>query len=214
MHVAGCLPHGEANPAEQRHAGDGKQPPLVPRCGCSPRLKRSVRLRPRMKGVFTEFRSIARPMRFTAGRNQIALTERQIAYCVEAWTVLCADRPIAFETSEAVQYASRTRFDEAQHTVFLGADALPGDGVDANARLSTLACLAHELAHAERFQLGYRRPTDLPDVLLDEAETSLRASFTSILSPKDREDLVEDARDRLIQWLALRQQEGETDAQS
>jgi len=42
--------------------------------------------------------------------------------------------------------------------MFLGADALPGDGVDANARLSTL--------------------------------------------------------DRLIQWLALRQQEGETDAQS
>ena len=76
------------------------------------------------------------------------------------------------------------------------------------------ASLAHELAHAERFQLGYRRPTDLPDVLLDEAETSLRASFTSILSPKDREDLVEVARDRLIQWLALRQQEGETDAQS
>ena len=51
-------------------------------------------------------------------------------------------------------------------------------------------------------------------MLLDEAETSLRASFTSILSPKDREDLVEDARDRLIQWLALRQPEGETDAQS
>jgi len=62
--------------------------------------------------------------------------------------------------------------------------------------------------------LGYRRPTDLPDVLRDEAETSLRASFTSILSPKDREDLVEDARDRLIQWLALRQPAGETDAQS
>jgi len=153
-------------------------------------------------------------MRFTAGRNLPGLTERQIAYCVEVWAVLCADRPIAFETSEAVQYASRTRFDEAQSTVFLGADALPGDGVDANARLSTLACLAHELAHAERFQLGYRRPTDLPDVLLDEAETSLRAAFTSILSPKDREDLVEDARDRLIQWLALRQQEGESDAQN
>ena len=82
------------------------------------------------------------------------------------------------------------------------------------ARLSTLACLAHELAHVERFYLSYRHPTDLPDVLLDEAETSLRASFTSILSPKDHEDLVEDARDRLIQWLALRQQEGETDAQS
>jgi hypothetical protein len=153
-------------------------------------------------------------MRFTAARNQIGLTERQIAYCMETWAVLCADQPIAFNTSEAVQYASRTRFNEVQNPVFLGADALPGDGVDANARLSTLACLAHELAHAERFQMGSRRPTDLPDVLLDEAETSLRASFMSILSPKDREDLVEDAGDRLIQWLALRQQERETDAQS
>ena len=144
----------------------------------------------------------------------MGLTEKQIAYCVEAWVALCADQPIAFNTSEAVQYASRTRFNEAQNTVFLGTDALPGDGVDANARLSTLACLAHEFAHAERFQMGYRRPTDLPDVLLDEAETSLRASFTSLLSSKDREDLVEDARDRLIQWLALHQREGETDAQS
>src|SRR5262247_3205344 len=164
-----------------------------------------------MKGVFTELWSIVRPMRFTAGRNQIGLTERQIAYCVEVWAVLCADRPIAFDTSEAVQYASRTHFDEAQNTVFLGADALPGDGVDANARLSTLACLAHELAHAERFQLGYRRPTDLPDVLLDEAETSLRASFTSILRRRNREDLVEDARDRLIQWLTSHHQEGDND---
>ena len=81
-------------------------------------------------------------------------------------------------------------------------------------RLSTLACLAHEFAHAERFQMGYRRPTDLPDVLLDEAEMSLRASCTSLLSTQDREDLVEDARDRVIQWLALCQHEGETDAQS
>src|SRR5215510_9409354 len=148
-------------------------------------------------------------MRVTAGRNQVGLTERQIAYCVEVWAVLCTDRPIAFDTSEAVQYASRTRFDEAQNTVFLGADALPGDGVDANARLSTLACLAHELAHAERFQLGYRRPDEPPDVLLDEAEASLRAAFTSILRRKNREDLVEDARDRLIQWLAAHHQEGD-----
>jgi hypothetical protein len=153
-------------------------------------------------------------MRFTAGRNQQGLTEKQIAYCVEVWAALCADQPIAFNTSEAVQYASRTRFDEVQNTVFLGADALPGDGVDANARLSTLACLAHEFAHAERFHMGYRRPTDLPDVLLDEAETSLRASFISLLSPKDREDLVEDARDRLIHWLALHHHEGGTDGQS
>src|SRR5215510_3330858 len=93
-------------------------------------------------------------MRFTAGRNQIGLMEKQIAYCIEAWAVLCADNPLAFDTSEAVQYASRTRFNEAQNTVILGADVLPGDGVDANARLSTLACLAHELAHAEASSWG------------------------------------------------------------
>ena len=40
-------------------------------------------------------------------------------------------------------------------------------------------------------------------MLLDEAETSLRASFTLGLTAKDREDLVEDARDRLIDWLAF-----------
>ena len=98
--------------------------------------------------------------------------------------------------------------------VLLGADAFPGEGVDANSRMSALACPAHELAHAERFRLGYRRPTDLPDVLLDEAETSLRAAFTSVLRRKDREDLVEDARDRLIQWLATHHQEGASNDKS
>jgi hypothetical protein len=83
--------------------------------------------------------------------------------------------------------------------VHLGADVMPGQAIDANSRMSVLACLAHELGHAERFELGYRRPIDN---LIDEAETSLRASFVSILGLKDREDLVEDARDRLIQWLA------------
>ena len=150
----------------------------------------------------------------TAGRNQIGLTERQIEYCLEAWVVLCADNPLELDTSEARQHSSRTRFNEEQNKVFLGSDALPGEGVNATSRMSTLACLAHELAHAERFGLGYHRPADLPDVLLDEAETSLRASFTSVLRMKDREDLVEDARDRLIQWLALRQQQGGTNEKS
>lgn len=66
--------------------------------------------------------------------------------------------------------------------------------------MSVLACLAHELAHAERFDLGFRRPMNLPDVLVDEAETSLHASFMSSLTTKDQTDLVEDARDRLNQW--------------
>ena len=43
---------------------------------------------------------------------------------MEVWAALCADQPIALETSEAVQYASRTRFNEMQNAVFLGADAL------------------------------------------------------------------------------------------
>jgi len=68
--------------------------------------------------------------------------------------------------------------------------------------MSVMACLSHELAHAERYRAGYRRPFSEPDVLIDEAETSLRACFVPALNRRDREDLVEDARDRLIQWLA------------
>jgi hypothetical protein len=150
----------------------------------------------------------------TAGRNQIGLTERQIEYCLEAWAVLCADNPLELDTSEARQHSSRTRFNEEQNKVFLGLTRFQEKEYTRLPAMSTLACLAHELAHAERFQLGYRRSTDLPDVLLDEAETSPRASFTSVLRMKDREDLVEDARDRLIQWLAVRQQQGGTNEKS
>jgi hypothetical protein len=67
--------------------------------------------------------------------------------------------------------------------------------------MSVLACLAHELAHAERFELGFQRPNKFPDSLIDESETSLHASFMPVLSSTEREDLVEDAVDRLYQWL-------------
>lgn len=70
------------------------------------------------------------------------------------------------------------------------------------ARMSVLACLAHELAHLERHQKhGYDGPVELPDVLLDEAETDLHASFMPPLTPMDREYLVEDGRDRIDEWL-------------
>ncbi len=121
----------------------------------------------------------------TSGRNQIGLSPNQIEYGQAVWSLLCADQSLQLDTSEATPYASKTRFSEDQNTVFLGADVRPGDGLDAISRLSALACLSHELAHTERFQLGYRRPTQLPDVLLDEAETSLRAAFTSFLRMKD-----------------------------
>ena len=38
--------------------------------------------------------------------------------------------------------------------------------------MSILACLAHELAHAERFELGFQRSISLPDCLIDKSETS------------------------------------------
>jgi hypothetical protein len=135
-----------------------------------------------------------------AGRNQTALSAREIDYCLEAWEVLCGDKKREIVTSEALNHSSRTRFDEIDRLVYLGADVKPGTGIEANARMSILACLAHELAHSERFELGFQRSTTLPDNLVDEAETSLHASFHSVLNSKDREDLIEDARDRLNQW--------------
>lgn len=144
----------------------------------------------------------------TGGRNRTGLTERQIEYCIWLWGMLGGQRIVALDTSESSRRSTRTRFDERRNMVLLGADVYPGTGVDANSRMTVLACLAHELAHAERFALGYRRPTDLPDVLLDEAETDLRAAFRLVISTAEREALVEDARDRLIEWLRIQRQGG------
>jgi len=146
---------------------------------------------------------------FFGQRNRVGLNERQIKYCVLAWQVLCGDEARVLITDEAMQDGSRTRFVEEQNVVYLGADAYPGNGVSANSRMSPLACLAHELSHMQRFERGYRRPFDMPDVLIDEAETSLNASFHIVMSPKDREVLIEDARDRLTEWLADRGQAGD-----
>ena len=146
-----------------------------------------------------------------AGRNSKGLTDRQIETACDAWNMLCGGTQVLFDTTKASQSSSRARFDESNNKVLLGADAFPDNGVNANSRLSLLACLAHELAHAERFLAGYRRPLELPDMLIDEAETSLRACFTSVLNKKDREDLVEDSRDRLIEWLGIHEQKGTID---
>ncbi|KHD06263.1 hypothetical protein PN36_16635 [Candidatus Thiomargarita nelsonii] len=137
-----------------------------------------------------------------SGRNKKGLSEREIQNCLWAWELLSGPTHIELVTSEASQHNSRTRFSENKNVVYLGADVKPGNGIEANSRMSILACLAHELAHAQRFKSGFQRPIELPDVLIDEAETSLHASFMSVLGLKDREDLIEDARDRLNQWLS------------
>jgi len=142
-----------------------------------------------------------------AARNQIGLTPREIEYCVKAWEYLCEEGEGGLRelvTAEASRHSSKTYFSEADGRVYLGADVKPGRGIEANARISIVGCLAHELAHAERFDLGFRRPVKLPDKLLDEAEASLHASFMRQLGSRDREDLIEDARDRLNQWFVAK----------
>jgi hypothetical protein len=143
-----------------------------------------------------------------AGRNQVGLTEREIRYCLEAWELLCGDNKRVLIVTEAPRHSSRTHFNEIDGLVYLGADVKPGNGIEANSRMSILACLAHELAHVERFERSaFQRLITFPDNLIDEAETSLHASFMSVLGSRDREDLVEDARDRLNQWFVERESE-------
>jgi len=139
-----------------------------------------------------------------AGRNQVGLTEEEIERCLLAWKILCGEKERELVIDEAHQHSSRTRFNETSGKVHLGADVKPGSGIEANSRMSVLACLAHELAHAERFEIGFQRPIEFPDNLIDESETSLHASFMPVLSSTEREDLVGDARDRLSQWFAER----------
>lgn len=135
-------------------------------------------------------------------RNYVGLTDEQIERCKEIWNYLGGWPKPELDRSEARSHGSRTRYDETLHAVILGADAYPGTGLSANSRLSVVACLAHELAHAQRASMGFRRPLIPPDVHLDETETSIHASFLENVSRRDREDLVEDARDRLFDWLA------------
>ncbi len=138
---------------------------------------------------------------FLGKRNYMGLTPVQIERCLMIWLELCGDKPRILNVEEAHLDGSRTRFSESQHVIFLGADAYPGEALNANSRLSPLACLAHELSHIERYEKGYNRALNMPDVLIDEAETSLDASFQIVLSKRDRQDLIEDARDRLNEWL-------------
>lgn len=146
---------------------------------------------------------------FLGKRNQRGLSESEVEYCVLAWSILCGDDQKTLIIDEARADHSSTRFIEDKDVVCLGANAYPGEGFSANSRMSVLACLAHELSHADRFARGYRRPFEKPDMLIDEAETSLDASFHQALSSKDREDLREDARDRLTDWLAAQSNLGE-----
>ena len=136
-------------------------------------------------------------------RNKLALTEYQMKKCGLAWEVLGGSGWVELDVGRATAHCSLTCYNEGDRTVYLGADAYPGSGTEANSRMSMLACLAHELSHAQRHQKKYQRPRKLPDCLIDEAEASLNGSFNRALSETDRRDLIEDGRDRLNIWLQM-----------
>lgn len=135
-------------------------------------------------------------------RNLIGLSSRQIEACQLAWELLGGNSTCPLDVSRADIHNSLTHYSEPTQCVALGADVYPGGGTQARSRLSLLGCLAHELAHAKRHQMGFGRTDALPGKLLDEAETSLHASFELVLSPNDRCVLVEDAHDQVSSWLA------------
>jgi hypothetical protein len=144
-------------------------------------------------------------------RNRDALSERDIEICIQVWELL-GGPAVCPLTTTACETGSRTAFVQRGESSYvrLGADVLPNRNLlsvpdsrlSPRARLSLMACLAHELAHAERyFRHGFDRSVEHPDALIDEAETSIHASFNIFLDPKDRRDLIEDASDQLAQWL-------------
>ncbi|WP_420126408.1 hypothetical protein [Longimicrobium sp.] len=142
-----------------------------------------------------------------SSRNEQGLSQAQIQTCIEAWIALGGNAACALDTSVAEQSGSRTAFYEERNAVALGADVYPSHrvtfGNSARSRMSVLACLAHELAHAHRFNRGYIRPFDRMSYLIEEAQASLDASFELILDSQDRLDLVEDAHDQTAAWLKL-----------
>ncbi|MCP4120609.1 MAG: hypothetical protein GY751_02515 [Bacteroidetes bacterium] len=113
------------------------------------------------------------------------------------WELLKGLEICELDLSEAKRHDSRTRFNQDRNKVYLGADVVPGSGTDARSRMSEIGCLAHELAHAERFSSGLDRDIGLRD----EAATSLHASWNIFLNKTQRNLLVEDACNLLDDFL-------------
>jgi hypothetical protein len=109
---------------------------------------------------------------------------------------------VDFDVSEAHKPGSKTAYLENKNMIRLGADAYPGYSMvnSANSIMSLLACLCHELSHAQRYHMGFRRPFTELDKNLDEAETSIHASYMPVLEQTDRKHLIEDAMQRLEIW--------------
>jgi hypothetical protein len=134
-------------------------------------------------------------------RGTEGLSDHQITQCKIIWEVLGGKDLCLLDCSEANTHGSKTKFNQTKNKVILGADVIPGSSLDPRSRMSEMACLAHEMAHAERFSFGLDRDIQIPHKLRDEAETSLHASWNMALNKTDRITLIEDARDLLDEWL-------------
>ena len=137
----------------------------------------------------------------TGVRNNVGLNEHQINSAITVWEVIGGNTVCELDVRDASEHGTFTRYNERRRCVLLGADAFPWNASDPRSHMSVTACLAHELAHAQRHRLEFDRPVELPDKQVDEAETSLHASFNSVLYRGDRCDLVRDAVSCLEAWI-------------
>ncbi len=155
----------------------------------------------------------------TPARNQKALTDKQIEDVRTLFNFMVtpdakddvgdsfdgdvlSEFEVKIDFSRAKIDGTRTTYADEDNIIYIGTNIYPvmSGPQTANATMSMMACLAHELAHAQRKFLGYRRNSVGRGELIDEAETSLHASFFSYLNPFHREQLVRDATERLEGW--------------
>lgn len=86
---------------------------------------------------------------------------------------------------------------EKFHYLVIGTDAYPieGNNNSANERITVRGCMAHEvIGHYEAWKKG----TTQNNMILEEAQASIRAAKFGIdLTDEERQDLMQDAMDRL-----------------
>ena len=124
-------------------------------------------------------------------RNETPLTTQQIKENVDIAVLLGMPR-------EQIRYGEHysTAYGSGFDMLYIGTDVYPNDnGKTANQRVSNRGALSHEIVgHRETVKRG----TAKDDVVLDEAQASIRAArFSPILSNQERYILIRDAIERL-----------------
>ncbi len=137
-------------------------------------------------------------------RNKAPLRQGHIKECKDTWAVLGGRRRGVRLVFDKSSKKFRTRYDYTKKVVYVGTDVLPLPSsmcLLPHSQLSILACLAHELAHAERHRMGIDRPFIGVGALIEEAEACLHAAFYPALSEEDRNTLYKCAQHILSEVL-------------